>query len=207
MTLRRVSTAILFVASLVPQPLGQTTGSGWTVAVAFPASESPVELFNGHDLTGWEGQTETYWSVESGLIKGGNRHPSPVSTYLFTTKSFRDFRLLFEVLQTRGPNFSTMHSAVAVLGERFEDIGESFGFKGPLLMFCNDWGIWDAHRRDRIYPPNNDGGWRHPTENVGDWADSLGGPRGSTPHPRAVSVLRIPVAPGDRPRPIVHNRT
>ncbi len=128
-----------------------------------------MELFNGHDLTGWEGQTETYWSVESGLIKGGNRHPSPVSTYLFTTKSFRDFRLLFEVLQTRGPNFSTMHSAVAVLGERFEDIGESFGFKGPLLMFCNDWGIWDAHRRDRIYPPNNDGGWRHPTENVGDW--------------------------------------
>ena len=77
MTLRRVSTAILFVASLVPQPLGQTTGSGWTEAVAFPASESPVELFNGHDLTGWEGQTETYWSVESGLIKGGNRPPQP----------------------------------------------------------------------------------------------------------------------------------
>ena len=46
-----------------------------------------------------------------------------------------------------------MHSAVAALGEQFTDAGENeFGFKGPLLMFCHDWGIWDAHRRNLIAP-------------------------------------------------------
>jgi hypothetical protein len=38
-----------------------------------------------------------------------------------------------------------MHSAVAVLGERItEKDGNAHGFRGPLLMFCHDWGIWDA---------------------------------------------------------------
>lgn len=46
-----------------------------------------------------------------------------------------------------------MHSAVAALGERFTDVGDNpFGFRGPLLMFCHDWGIWDAHRRNRVVP-------------------------------------------------------
>jgi hypothetical protein len=62
-------------------------------------------------------------------------------------------RLLLEVKQEISPKHSTMHSAVAALGKRFNDKGDNkFGFKGPLLMFCHDWGIWDAHRRNRIEP-------------------------------------------------------
>jgi hypothetical protein len=61
--------------------------------------------------------------------------------------------MLFEVKQTMSDKHSTMHSAVAALGEQFTDAGENqFGFKGPLLMFCHDWGIWDAHRRNRVAP-------------------------------------------------------
>ena len=63
-----------------------------------------------------------------------------------------------------------MHSAVAALGERIEDEGgNAFGFRGPLLMFCHDWGIWDAHRRNRIEPANQKGGLKVASEKKGDW--------------------------------------
>jgi hypothetical protein len=71
-----------------------------------------------------------------------------------------------DVKQTLSEKHSTMHSAVAALGEPFKDAGDnSFGFKGPLLMFCHDWGIWDAHRRNRVVP--GDEGFKN--EKKGDW--------------------------------------
>ena len=63
-----------------------------------------------------------------------------------------------------------MHSAVAVLGERFTDKGDNaHGFKGPLLMFCHDWGIWDAYRRNRIEPAGHRGTLKTTSEQKGDW--------------------------------------
>ena len=141
----------------------------WATSIAFPPAETPVKLFNGRDLTGWEGQIEKYWSVEGDNIKAQNNGEVPTSTYLFTTKKYRNFRLLFEVKQTRGDNYSTMHSALAALGEKIEEKGDPFSFKGPLLMFCNDWGIWDANRRNRVVPENHAGTWQNTSEKVGDW--------------------------------------
>lgn len=132
-------------------------------------SESPTSLFNGVDLKGWEGD-ESIWSVEDSTIVGRNEGEVPSSTYLFTKKNYRDFRLLFEVKQTVSDRHSTMHSAVAVLGEKFADKGDNaFGFKGPLLMFCHEWGIWDAYRRNRIEPAGQKGALRIESERVGDW--------------------------------------
>ena len=140
-----------------------------SIAGKIPASEQPERLFNGFNLSGWKGESK-YWSVKDGMIRGANAGEVPSSTYLFTEDSYREFRLLLEVKQTMSPNHSTMHSAVAALGERIEDTGgNAFGFRGPLLMFCHDWGIWDAHRRNRIEPAG------HPTtldidvEIKGDW--------------------------------------
>lgn len=63
-----------------------------------------------------------------------------------------------------------MHSAVAALGERIDDEGgNDHGFRGPLLMFCHDWGIWDAHRRNRVEPVGQKGAFRVDAEKVGDW--------------------------------------
>jgi len=132
-------------------------------------AETLRPLFNGTDLSGWEGD-EAIWSVEDGVLVGRNHEPVPSSTYLFTKSSHRTFRLLFEVRQTVSPGHSTMHSAVAVLGERFTDKGDNtFGFRGPLLMFCHDWGIWDAHRRNRVVPEGQKGRVILETERVGDW--------------------------------------
>lgn len=117
-----------------------------------PKTETVQHLFNRKDLTGWLGDA-TRWSVSHGMIRGANDDKVTSSTYLFTDKKVREFRLLLEVKQTMGVSYSTMHSAVAALGEQFTDVGENkFGFKGPLLMFCHDWGIWDAHRRNRVAP-------------------------------------------------------
>lgn len=129
----------------------------WASSVSLPDSETPIHLFDGQSLEGWEGLIEEYWSIDSGEIVGQNQQPNPASTYLFTKKPYRDFRLLLEVKQTVGKEFSTMHSAVACLGKIIEDKGQGFGFQGPLLMFCHDWGIWDAHRRNRIYPEGHRG--------------------------------------------------
>lgn len=137
---------------------------------AAPEGEELQSLFDGRSLDGWDGDPR-YWSVRDGEIVGANTGRVPSSTYLFTRESHREFRLVFEVRQTLSPAHSTMHSAVAALGERIEDQGgNKHGFKGPLLMFCHDWGIWDAHGRNRVEPPDQDGPVRdHPAERKGDW--------------------------------------
>ena len=136
---------------------------------ALPGSERPVRLFNGVDLSGWDGD-ERFWSVDSRVIVGENAGTVPSSTYLFTRNRYREFRLLVEVKQTVSPQHSTMHSAVAALGERFEDSGgNAHGFRGPLLMFCHDWGIWDAYRRNRVEPAGHGGQLQIPSERTGDW--------------------------------------
>jgi hypothetical protein len=130
-----------------------------------PAAEKAVRLFNGKDLEGWDG-AKGYWSVDGDSIKGANKEKVPSSTYLFTKDKYRNYRLLFEVKQTRGADYSTMHSAIATLGEQIKDAGDNqHGFKGPLVMFCQDWGIWDAHRRNRVVPATEGA----KAEKVGEW--------------------------------------
>ena len=163
-----VTLVLLFLAGSV-QTYAKETQNGWAEQVELPASEQRVELFNGHDLTGWEG-IEQYYSVEDGTIRAANEEPVPSSTYLFTNDSYRDFRLLLEVKQTMGKKYSTMHSAVAALGERAKIEAGNFGYRGPLLMFCHDWGIWGADGRGRVYPPGRKGPIQKPPyEKIGDW--------------------------------------
>src|SRR5688572_20704185 len=62
-----------------------------------PKSESAAMLFNGRDLTGWEGQKEKYWSVKDGVIvaKNDQENAPQASTYLVTNEKYRNFRLIF----------------------------------------------------------------------------------------------------------------
>ena len=153
---------------------GMPSAAFWSAARQLD-SEMSSPLFNGVDLSGWRGDAR-FWSVDGGAIRGANSGPVLSSSYLFTHASYRDFRLLFEVRQSVAPSFSTMHSAVAALGKPFVDKGDrvakgaqGFGFKGPLLMFCHDWGIWDAYRRNRIEPKGHRGTLQIGSEAKGDW--------------------------------------
>ena len=99
MTSPRVALALLVCVSFVraDDPLAD-----WEKK--FSAGEKPVRLFNGKDLTGWEGSK--HWTVEERVIKGANAEAVPSSTYLFTKDSYRNYRLVFEVKQTRSPKHS-----------------------------------------------------------------------------------------------------
>jgi len=147
------------------------TAADWTASLVkkLPQSEKPIQLFNGKNLDGWDGWG-IYWSVTDGMIRGANEGVVPSSTYLFTKRKFRNFRLFLEVKQTLGERYSTMHSAVAVLGEVIPDKGgNAHAFRGPLLMFCHDWGIWDAHRRSRVVPAGHRGAVKLPQEQKAGW--------------------------------------
>ena len=160
---------VLLVAVFISIPSGAQEPGSWAHQVKLPSSESAVSLFDGKSLADWQGLKDKYWSVADGVIVGKNDSAVPASTYLFTKDSYREFRLLMEVKQTISKQHSTMHSAVCVLGEIIEDKGQAFGFRGPLLMFCHDWGIWDAHRRNRIYPAKHRGTYHPGAEKKGQW--------------------------------------
>ena len=106
--------ALLLILLVIGQR--RSMAENWAETVKLPKGEKAVPLFNGRDLSGWEGQTDKYFSVVEGMIRAANDDAVPASTYLFTKENYRNFRLLFEVKQTRSPRHSTIHSAVAALG-------------------------------------------------------------------------------------------
>jgi hypothetical protein len=145
-------------------------------AATFPASagkdDKPIKLFNGKDLTGWEGYHDL-WSVEGGEIVGKNSEPIKYSTYLLTKHKFRDFRLVLSSKLVK----SEMHSGVALWGKVFtmpDKVADpkaartEHTYQGHLVMFPSGYGMYDLYRRNDL---KVDGG---PAKKVGkqhDWND------------------------------------
>jgi hypothetical protein len=129
-----------------------------------------IELFNGKDLTGWDG-FEDLWSVKEGVIVGKNTKPIQHSTYLLTKDKYTDFRLIFSAKLAE----SEMHSGVAFWGknppDNLKDAAKQRGeytYQGHLVMFPSGWGMYDLFRRNGLPV---DGG---PGRKVGkqhDWND------------------------------------
>ena len=137
--------------------LGLAPGTGCAVADEKPKpklkEEAPIvppregtsetlTLFNGKDLTGWEGH-EKYWSVEDGMIVGKNTEPIKVSTYLLTKRKFSDFRLLATVKLVE----SEMHSGIAFWGRLAPEEKDPYTYAGHLVMFPSGWGMYDLYGR------------------------------------------------------------
>src|SRR5947209_2857046 len=100
----------ILLALAGPAPAGKQ-GKGAPDIPPRQGKSETLKLFNGKDLTGWEGYPE-YWSVENGVIVGKNTEPVKVSTYLVTQRKFSDFRLTATVKLVR----SEMHSGIAFWG-------------------------------------------------------------------------------------------
>lgn len=114
-----------------------------------PKSEKAIRLFNGHDLSGWEGQTAKYFKVENGIIVGKNsaENAPKSSTYLVTDRRYRDFRLIFESRLVT----SEMHSGIALWGQTVERNGDPYSYLGHLVMYPSNYGYHDLYRRREIY--------------------------------------------------------
>jgi len=113
-----------------------------------------IKLFNGKDLTGWEGY-EDLWSVKEGVIIAKNTEPIKYSTYLLTTRKFSDFRLVFSAKLAQ----SEMHSGVALWGKKFPEVPgvkdpkaerTEYTYQGQLVMFPSGWGLYDLYRRNGL---------------------------------------------------------
>lgn len=105
-----------------------------------------IQLFNGKDLTGWEGH-EKYWSVQDGSIIGRNTDPVKVSTYLLTKRKFSDFRLVFDFKLAQ----SEMHSGIALWGRVAPEKGDMYTYAGHLVMFPSGYGFYDLYGRNMIH--------------------------------------------------------
>ena len=140
-----------------------TQGEDATVVPPREGKSETIELFNGKNLDGWEGN-DKYWSVVDGVIVGKNSEPVPVSTYLATKRKFTDFRLVFAAKLVK----SEMHSGIAMWGRVAPDKGDPHTYAGHLVMFPSGWGMYDLYGRNGLPV---DGG---PAKAVGkqhDWND------------------------------------
>ena len=119
---------------------------GFVFAGQQPAlAAGPTPLFDGKTLEGWEGN-DKYWSVVDGMIVGKNADEVKVSTYLFTKKKYKDFRLTAKVKVAK----SKMHSGIALWGRAAPEKGDPYTYMGPLVMFPFGWGMYDLHRRNGL---------------------------------------------------------
>lgn len=141
------SNILLVLVALAAAPTAWA--DDWAATVKFPESEKAVKLFNGKDFTGWEGHTDKYFKIRDGVIIARNEKENApkVSTYLLTTKKYRNFRLVLEGKLVE----SAMHSGVAIWGKKHEVGDEKNSYQGHLVMFPSGWGFYDLYRRNSIY--------------------------------------------------------
>jgi hypothetical protein len=162
---------LLLGAAVVPLPAAQDKGKDKDKKDA-PALVPPhqgkteiIRLFNGKNFDGWEGHAQ-YWSHKDGVIIGKNtaEDAPKVSTYLLTKRKFTDFRLTFAAKLVQ----SEMHSGIAFWGQVFPEKGDKYTYKGHLVMFPTDWGMFDLYGRNGL-PVDG-----RPAKKVGkqhDWND------------------------------------
>jgi hypothetical protein len=131
--------------------LAEDTPASWSEqqVAKLPKSETPIRLFNGKDLEGWDGQTTKYFKVDNGEIVARNEKENApkASTYLVTKKKYRNLRLIFESKLVE----SEMHSGIALWGKTVEKAGDAFSYQGHLVMYPSGYGFWDLYRRNGIY--------------------------------------------------------
>jgi hypothetical protein len=78
------------------------------------AHAAPLALFNGKDLTGWEGNPEL-WSVQDGVITGKTtaEKPVPGNTFLiWKGGDVADFEITFKYKMTPGDEKKTVNSGL-----------------------------------------------------------------------------------------------
>jgi len=128
--------------------------------LALSAAE-PKPLFNGKDLTGWEGRTDL-WKVEGDAIVGVSPGLKE-NHFLATTEEFGDFELRFEVKLHQPKE----NSGVQFRSQRLPNSTEMIGYQADIGP--GYWGsLYDESRRRKILAAA-DPDVIAKTLRVGDW--------------------------------------
>lgn len=115
---------------------------GWLTALS--AEEASFEpLFNGKDLTGWDGD-RTLWKVVDGVLVGdspGIKH----NQFLKTTRNYEDFELRLEFRLKDGNG----NSGIQFRSKPVEDSTEVSGYQADIGE--QYWGcLYDESRRRKV---------------------------------------------------------
>jgi hypothetical protein len=128
---------------------------------AAPAEPGFQPLFNGRDLSEWDGDPQL-WKVENGVIVGSTDGVQiPKNTFLIHKKTFGDFHLKFQVRLRNGNSGvqfrSTVHPEWVVSGLQADMAegnwwGSIYDEKGTRGVIANGW-------KDKAEKVVKAGGW------------------------------------------------
>ncbi|MDZ4684870.1 MAG: DUF1080 domain-containing protein [Planctomycetaceae bacterium] len=110
---------------------------------ALASAAEPKSLFNGKDLTGWEGRADL-WKVVDGAIVGESPGLKE-NHFLVTADEYGDFELTFEV-KLHDPK---ENSGVQFRSQRLPNSTEMIGYQADIGLNC--WGsLYDESRRRKF---------------------------------------------------------
>ncbi len=143
---------------------GAKAGKAGKAAAVVPATK-PGTLFNGRDLSGWEGDPGT-WRVEDGVIKGGSLLGNPRNEFLATTRPYRNFTLRLEYRLNGTEGF--VNGGVQVRSVRIEKpANEMSGYQADIGA-GHSGSLYDESRRKRFLA-RADAAQVRRLERVGEW--------------------------------------
>lgn len=124
------------------------------------AKEDPA-LFNGKDLTGWQGNTK-YWRLEDGALIGGGAEPIAQNEFLWSGIEVRDFYLAVDIqLEPNSGN-----GGVQFRSKKVDERGQALGYQADVGQEV--WGrLYHEHGRgkldwtDRAEQAVQPGQWNH----------------------------------------------
>lgn len=116
---------------------------GISLTAAMVSAAEPISLFNGKDLTGWEGNTDL-WNVREGAIVGTSPGLKE-NHFLVTTADYTDFELRFQV-KLHHPE---ANSGVQFRSQRVDKSTEMIGYQADIGKGV--WGsLYDESRRRKF---------------------------------------------------------
>ena len=123
----------------------------------YAQSEETVQLFNGENLDGWNGDFQ-YWEARDGMIVGKFME-IPQNQFIWHDKEVRDFRLILQVrIVSEQGNSGIQFRSEALPGGHVRgpqaDIGD--GYWGKLYEEHGRAWLWDDERCDKYAESN---GW------------------------------------------------
>lgn len=138
-------------------------------SIAGFGQKKAVQLFNGRNFAGWEGDTVKTWRIQNGCIIGGYLDKTvPENDFLVTTKKFSNFKLKLRFKLTGTDGF--INTGVQFHSERLTDpSNEMKGYQADLGD--GYWGsLYDESRRNKTLTPM-DTVLLNKILNRGDWND------------------------------------
>ncbi len=125
-----------------------------------------VALFDGESLKGWNGNTESVWRVEDGVIVGGSLEGNPRNEFLATDKVYENFRLRLEYRLVGTEGF--VNGGVQFRSRRATDPpNEMIGYQADIGAGYSGY-LYDESRRKR-FVAEADPEFVKSIERVGDW--------------------------------------